>query len=142
MRPEAKARALAEEEGGDIRTYRVIYKAVDEIKQALVGLLEPEFVEKVMGHAEVREVFKVSKVGAIAGSSIQDGKVNRNQQARLLRNSVVIWEGKIGSLRRFKDDVREVLQGYECGIGLDGYDDIKVDDIIETFVTEEIRPTI
>jgi len=142
VRPDAKARALAEEEGVDIRTYRVIYKAVDEIKQALVGLLEPEFVEKVMGHAEVREVFKVSKVGAIAGSSIQDGKVNRNQQARLLRNSVVIWEGKIGSLRRFKDDVREVLQGYECGIGLDGYDDIKVDDIIETFVTEEVRPTI
>jgi translation initiation factor IF-2 len=142
VRPDAKARALAEEEGVDVRTYRVIYKAVDEIKQALVGLLEPEFVEKVMGHAEVREVFKVSKVGAIAGSSIQDGKVNRNQQARLLRNSVVVWEGKIGSLRRFKDDVREVLQGYECGIGLDGYDDVKVDDIIETFVTEEVRPTI
>jgi len=142
VRPDAKARALAEEEGVDIRTYRVIYKAVDEIKQALVGLLDPEFVEKVMGHAEVREVFKVSKVGAIAGSFIQDGKVHRNQQARLLRNSVVIWEGKVGSLRRFKDDVREVLQGYECGIGLDGYDDIKVDDIIETFITEEVRPTI
>ena len=142
VRPDAKARALAEEEGVDIRTYRVIYKAVDEIKQALVGLLDPEFVEKVMGHAEVREVFKVSKVGAIAGSFIQDGKVHRNQQVRLLRNSVVVWEGKVGSLRRFKDDVREVLQGYECGIGLDGYDDIKVDDIIETFVTEEVRPTI
>ncbi len=142
VRPDAKARTLAEEEGVDIRTYRVIYKAVDEIKQALVGMLDPEYVEKVMGHAEVREVFKVSKIGAIAGSFIQDGKVNRNQQARLLRNSIVIWEGKVGSLRRFKDDVREVLQGYECGIGLAGYDDIKVDDIIETFVTEEIRPSI
>ncbi len=142
VRPDTKARNLAEKEGVDIRTYRVIYKAVDEIKQALVGLLDPEFVEKVMGHAEVREVFKVSKVGAIAGSFIQDGKVNRNQQARLLRNSVVIWEGKVGSLRRFKDDVREVLQGYECGIGLDGYDDVKVDDIIETFITEEVRPSI
>jgi len=142
VRPDAKARQLAEDEGVDIRTYRVIYKAVDEIKQALVGMLDPEFVEKVMGHAEVREVFKVSKVGAIAGSFIQDGKVTRNQQVRLLRNSVVIWEGKVGSLRRFKDDVTEVLKGYECGIGLDGYDDIKVEDVIETFVTEEVRPTI
>jgi translation initiation factor IF-2 len=141
VRPDAKARQLAEDSGVDVRTYRVIYKVVDEIKQALVGMLEPEYVEKVMGHAEVREVFKVSKVGSIAGSFIQDGNVNRNQQARLLRNSVVIWEGKVGSLRRFKDDVREVLQGYECGIGLEGYDDVKAEDVIETFITEEVRPT-
>ena len=140
VRPDKKARSLAEEESVDIRTYRVIYEAADEIKQALLGMLEPEFVERVAGHAEVRELYKISRVGTIAGSSVQDGKVARNHQARLLRNSIVIWEGKVRSLRRFKDDVKEVEKGYECGIGLEGYDDLKPGDIIETFFTEEIRP--
>jgi len=115
---------------------------VDEVKAALVGLLEPEYVEKVMGHAEVRETFKIPKIGMVAGCSVQDGKLGRNHKARLLRQSVVIWEGGLGSLRRFKDDVKEVLQGYECGVGLEGYDDVKVGDVIETFIVEEIRPTI
>ena len=139
VRPDAKARRLAEQEGVDVRTYRVIYEAVDEIKRALVGLLDPIFKETVVGHAEVRELFKIPKIGMIAGCSVQDGKIGRNHSARLLRNSVVVWEGKLGSLRRFKDDVREVLQGYECGIGLDGYDDLKAGDIIETFVVEEVE---
>ena len=139
VRPDAKARRLAEREGVDVRTYRVIYKAVDEIKKALVGLLDPIFKETVVGHAEVRDLFKIPKIGMIAGCAVQDGKIGRNHSARLLRNSIVVWEGKLGSLRRFKDDVREVLQGYECGIGLEGYDDLKVGDTIETFVVEEVE---
>ena len=141
VRPDAKARRLAEREGVDVRTYRVIYKAVDEIKKALVGLLDPIFKETVVGHAEVRDLFKIPKIGMIAGVSVQDGKLARNQKVRLLRDSVVLWEGNLKSLRRFKDDVKEVLQGYECGVGLDGYDDLKSGDIIETFIVEEIRPT-
>ncbi len=141
VRPDSKARRAAENTGVEVRTYRVIYEAVDEVKAALVGLLDPEFVEKVMGHAEVRETFKIPKVGMVCGCSVQDGKLGRNHKARLLRASVVIWEGNLGSLRRFKDDVKEVLVGYECGVGLEGYDDVKVGDIIETFIVEEIRPT-
>jgi translation initiation factor IF-2 len=142
VRPDAKARNLAERTNIDIRTYRVIYEAVDEIKQALVGMLEPEFKERVQGHAEVRMTFKVSKLGTVAGCMILDGKVSRNHQIRLLRDSVVVWEGKVKSLRRFKDDVKEVVAGFECGIGLDGYDDIKDGDVLETFIVEEIRPTL
>ena len=142
VRPDANARRAAESTGVEVRTYRVIYEAVDEVKAALVGLLDPEFVEKVMGHAEVRETFKIPKIGMVCGCSVQDGKLGRNHKARLLRASVVIWEGALGSLRRFKDDVKEVLVGYECGVGLEGYDDVKVGDIIETFIVEEIRPTI
>ena len=142
VRPDSKARRLAEDRGVEVRTYRVIYEAVDEIKQALVGMLDPEYKEVVQGHAEVRALFRASKIGTVAGVSVQDGKIGRNHQARLLRNSVVTWEGKLKSLRRFKDDVKEVLGGYECGIGLDGFDDIKEGDVIETFIVEEIRPTL
>ena len=142
VRPDAKARDLAERANIDIRTYRVIYEAVDEIKLALLGMLEPEFKERVQGHAEVRMTFKVSKLGTVAGSMILDGKVSRNHKIRLLRSSVVVWEGKVKSLRRFKDDVKEVVAGFECGIGLDGYDDIKEGDVLETFIVEEIRPTL
>jgi translation initiation factor IF-2 len=142
VRPDAKARRLAEREGVDVRTYRVIYEAVDELKRALVGLLDPIFKETVVGHAEVRELFKVPKIGMIAGCSVQDGKIGRTHSARLLRNSIVVWEGKLGSLRRFKDDVKEVLQGYECGIGLEGYDDLKAEDVIETYMVEEVEREI
>jgi translation initiation factor IF-2 len=142
VRPDAKARRQAEDSNVDIRTYRVIYEAVDEIKAALVGMLDPEFKEKVVGHAEVRNTFKVGKVGQIAGCMVQDGKIGRNHQVRVLRNSVVAWEGKVKSLRRFKDDVKEVLTGFECGVGLDGFDDVKEGDILETFIVEEIRPTV
>jgi translation initiation factor IF-2 len=142
VRPDAKARNEADRAKVEIRTYRVIYEAVDEIKAALVGMLDPEFRETVVGHAEVRDTFKISKIGVICGSFVQDGKVSRNHKIRVLRNSVVVWEGGVKSVRRFKDDVKEVLQGYECGIGLDGYDDVKEGDILETFIIEEIRPTI
>jgi len=142
VRPDAKARNEADRAKVDVRTYRVIYEAVDEIKAALVGMLDPEFKETVVGHAEVRETFKISKVGVICGSFVQDGKISRNHKIRVLRNSVVVWEGGVKSVRRFKDDVKEVLQGYECGISLDGYDDVKTGDVLETFVIEEIRPTI
>ncbi len=142
VRPDKKARDAADETGVEVRTYRVIYEAVDEVKAALVGLLDPEFVEKVQGHAEVRETFKIPKLGMVAGVNVQDGKIGRNHKVRLLRNSVVLWEGSIGSLRRFKDDVKEVLQGYECGVGLEGYDDVKVGDVMETYIVEEIRPTV
>ena len=142
VRPDAKARAEADRAKVDVRTYRVIYEAVDEIKAALVGMLDPEFKESVVGHAEVRETFKISKVGVICGSFVQDGSISRNHRIRVLRNSIVVWEGRLKSVRRFKDDVKEVLQGYECGIGLDGYDDVKVGDILETFIIEEVRPTI
>ncbi|MCO4773877.1 MAG: translation initiation factor IF-2, partial [Deltaproteobacteria bacterium] len=141
VRPDKKARNAADGSGVEVRTYRVIYEAVDEVKAALVGLLDPEFVERVQGHAEVRETFKIPRAGMVAGVAVQDGKLGRSHKVRLLRNSVVVWEGSMGSLRRFKDDVKEVLQGYECGVGLDGYDDVKVGDIIETFIVEEIRPT-
>jgi translation initiation factor IF-2 len=142
VRPDAKARNEADRAKVEIRTYRIIYEAVDEIKAALVGMLDPEFRETVVGHAEVRDTFKISKVGVICGSFVQDGKVSRNHKIRVLRNSVVVWEGGVKSVRRFKDDVKEVLQGYECGIGLDGYDDVKEGDILETFIIEEIRPTV
>ena len=142
VRPDKKARAAADETQVEVRTYRVIYEAVDDVKAALVGLLDPEYVERVQGHAEVRETFKIPKIGMVAGVSVQDGKIGRNHKVRLLRDSVVVWEGSLGSLRRFKDDVKEVLQGYECGIGLDGYDDVKVGDVMETFIVEEIRPTV
>jgi translation initiation factor IF-2 len=141
VRPDAKARRLAEARKVDVRTYRVIYEAVDEIRNALVGMLDPEYKERVQGHAEVRNLFKISKIGTIAGCAVQDGKIGRNHNVRVLRNSVVTWEGRLKSLRRFKDDVREVLQGYECGIGLDGFDDLKDGDILESFIVEEIRPT-
>jgi len=142
VRPDAKARKESDRAQVDIRTYRVIYEAVDEIKAALVGMLDPEFKETVVGHAEVRNLFKMSKIGTICGSFVQDGKVSRNHKIRLLRNSIVMWEGEVKSVRRFKDDVTEVLQGYECGIGLEGYDDVKEGDILETFIIEEIRPTL
>jgi translation initiation factor IF-2 len=137
VRPEVKAQAMAEKEGVDIRLYSIIYDAVEDVKKAMEGLLEPTLKEKYMGRAEIREVFSVPKVGNVAGSYILDGKMLRNAQVRLLRDNVVIYQGKIDSLRRIKDDVREVASGYECGIGLENYHDIKVGDIIESFEIEK-----
>ncbi|BBA70089.1 translation initiation factor IF-2 [Geobacter sulfurreducens] len=142
VRPEPKASALAEKEGVDIRLYNIIYDAVEDIKKAMEGLLEPTLREKYLGRAEVREVFSVPKVGNVAGCYIQDGKMIRNAQVRLLRDNVVIYEGKMSSLRRFKDDVKEVATGYECGIGLENYNDIKVGDVIEDFEIEKIATTL
>lgn len=138
VRPEPKASAMAEKEGVDVRLYNIIYDAVEDIKKAMEGLLEPTLREKYLGRAEIREVFSVPKVGNVGGCYIQDGKVLRNASVRLLRDNVVVYEGKMSSLRRFKDDVKEVATGYECGIGLENYNDIKVGDIIEAFEIEKI----
>lgn len=138
IRPEVKAQAMAEKEGVDIRLYNVIYDALDDVRKAMEGLLEPVFKEKYLGRAEIREIFSVPKVGNVAGCYVQDGKVLRNSQVRLLRDNVVIYEGKLGTLRRFKDDVKEVAAGYECGMGLENYNDIKVGDIIESFEMEKV----
>jgi translation initiation factor IF-2 len=142
VRPEVKAQAHAEKEGVDIRLYSIIYNAVEDVKKAMEGLLSPIFKEKYLGRAEIREVFSVPKVGTVAGSYILDGKVVRNAQVRLLRDNIVIYEGKMSSLRRFKDDVKDVASGYECGIGLENYNDIKVGDIIEAFEMEKIAATL
>jgi translation initiation factor IF-2 len=142
VRPEVKAHALAEKEGVDIRLYNIIYDAVDDIKKAMEGLLEPTLKEKYLGRAEIREVFSVPKHGNVAGCYILDGKMLRNSQVRLLRDNIVIYEGKMASLRRFKDDVKEVASGYECGISLENYNDIKVGDIIEAFEIEKVAATL
>lgn len=139
IRPENTARDAAEKEGVDIRLYRIIYQAIEDVEKAMKGLLAPEYKENLLGHAQVRNVFKITGAGTIAGSYVTDGKVQRNASVRLLRDNVVIFEGKLSSLRRFKDDVREVSAGYECGIGLENYNDIKENDTIECFVMEEIE---
>jgi len=138
VRPEVKAQGLAEKEGVDIRLYSIIYDAVEDVKKAMEGLLAPTLREKFLGRAEIREVFSVPKIGNVAGSYVLDGKLLRNAQIRLLRDNVVIHEGKLSSLRRIKDDVREVASGYECGIGIENYNDIKIGDIIEAFEIEKI----
>jgi len=142
VRPEPKAASLAETEGVDIRLYNIIYDAVSDVRDAMEGLLAPTLKEKHLGRAEVRETFSVSKIGTIAGCYVLDGKIVRNAQVRLVRDSVVIWEGKLSSLKRFKDDVREVATGYECGIGLENYNDIKNGDVIEAFEMEEVKTTL
>ena len=137
IRPEAKAAALAEKQGVEIRLYTVIYDAINDIREAMEGLLAPTFREKALGRAEVRQIFSVPGA-TIAGSMVMDGKITRNSRARLVRDARVVWEGKIGSLRRFKDDAREVAAGYECGIGLENYNDVKPGDAIEAFEMETV----
>jgi translation initiation factor IF-2 len=140
VRPTAQARKLAETEEIDIRLFSVIYDAIDEVKDALEGLLSPELKEQMMGIVEVRETFKVSKVGTIAGCYVTEGKIDRNNPIRIIREGVVIYDGAIGALKRFKDDVKEVASGYECGISIQGYNDIKVGDMFESYkITEEKR---
>jgi translation initiation factor IF-2 len=134
VRPEPKAAALAEQQGVDIRLYTIIYDAMAEIKAAMEGLLEPTLKERTLGRAEVRQVFTVSKAGVIAGSYVVDGTITR----AVIRDNVVAYEGKLGSLRRFKDDVREVQQGYECGISVENFNDIKAGDIIEAYAVDKI----
>jgi translation initiation factor IF-2 len=142
VRPAPKASGLAELEGVDIRLYQIIYDAVNDIKDAMEGLLEPTLKEEDLGRAEVREAFNVTKVGTIAGCYVVSGKILRNAHARLLRDDVVIWTGKLTSLRRFKDDVKEVSNNYECGIGLENYNDIKPGDIIEAFEIKETKTAL
>jgi len=141
VRPERKAQELAEAEGVEIRLYTVIYNAINDIKNAMIGMLEFTTREKYLGRAEVRDTFKVPKFGFVAGSYIVDGIIRRNSEVRLLRDNVVIHEGKIGSLRRFKDDVSEVKSGFECGIAFEKFSDVKIGDIIEAYTIEKIQPT-
>src|SRR5262249_26997589 len=138
VRPERKAQELAEQEQVEIRLHSIIYELQDEIKKAMLGLLEPTIKETYQGRAEVRDTFRVPKVGTVAGCSVIDGVIKRDADVRLIRDNVAIYKGRIGSLKRFKDDVSEVRNGMECGIGIAGYGDIKVGDIIEAFVTEKI----
>ncbi len=139
VRPASGAMDSAKRNDVDIRLYRVIYNAIEEIEAAMNGMLAPKFKEVVLGHAEVRNVFKVSGVGSIAGGYVINGKISRNSQVRIVRDDIVIHEGVLSSLRRFKDDVKEVASGYECGIGIENYNDIKEGDVIESFVMEEIK---
>ncbi len=139
VRPDKGAIDSAERQSVEIRTYRVIYEAIEEITAAMKGLLAPKFKEVVLGHAEVRQTIHVPNVGTIAGSYVQDGKIARNAQIRVVRDGVVIFEDKISSLKRFKDDAREVASGYECGVGLEKFNDIKIGDILEAFIMEEIE---
>ncbi len=139
VRPDGGAKSMAEEQKVDIRLYRVIYNAIDDIEAAMKGLLDPEFEEKVLGHAQVRQIFHASGVGTIAGSYVTDGKLLRNATARIVRDGIVVHEGPLASLRRFKDDVREVNTGYECGVMFEKFNDIKEGDVIEAFTMEEIK---
>ncbi len=142
VRPDSQARKAAEREGVEIRLYRVIYDLLDDVKKAMEGLLEPEYEEVVLGRAEVRQVFQVPKVGKVAGCYVLEGSISRNAKVRLIRDGVVVYEGGISSLKRFKDDVREVAAGYECGIGLTDFNDIKEGDIIEAYELKEVPRTL
>jgi translation initiation factor IF-2 len=142
VRPTPKVQALAGEENIDLRFYNVIYDVIKDVKSALVGLMDSTYKEHVMGSAEVREVFQIPKIGAIAGSYVTDGKFERGQKIRVVRDGVQIYDGKNSSLRRFKDDAKEVQSGYECGIGVENFNDIKVGDVLECYYLEEIRPKI
>jgi translation initiation factor IF-2 len=142
VRPSVKVKELADREGVDVRSYDVIYHALEDIEKAMKGMLEPTFEERVIGTAEVRETFSVPKIGTVAGCSVIAGKMERNARVRLLRDGVVIYTGRLGSLRRFKDDVKEVLTGFECGIGIENYNDIKIGDHIEAFVLDEVEATL
>ncbi len=138
VRPDRKARELASSEGVEIRTYEIIYKLLEDISRAMIGMLAPEFEEVVTGEAEVREIFRVPKLGAIAGCLVTNGQITRGSKVRFLREGTIIWKGAIQSLKRFKDDAREVREGFECGIGLSDFQDLKPGDIIETFEEREI----
>jgi len=142
VRPDTRARELAERGGVEIRYYDIIYKAVEDVKQALEGKLKPELKEVVHGTAEVRQVFKLSKAGTVAGCMVTSGTMHRTDKVRLLREGQNVWDGRMGSLKRFKDDVREVQTGFECGIALEGYNDLKVGDVIEGYVIEELARTL
>ena len=139
VRPSAGARKIAEKEEIDIRLYSIIYKAIEEIKEAMEGMLSPEFKEQIVGTAEIRETFKITKFGTIAGCYVTDGRINRNHQVRIIREGIVVYSGELGSLKRFKDDVKEVKNGYECGLNIAKYNDIRVGDIVEAYEEVEVN---
>ena len=142
VRADQQAKRLAETNGIDIRYYNIIYDAVDEVKAAMTGMLSPEQKEETLGLVEIRQIFRVSKVGTIAGCMVLEGLVRRGAKVRLLRDQTVIWTGELDSLKRFKDDVREVKEGFECGLSLKNYDDIKEGDQLEVFEVKEVARTL
>lgn len=142
VRPAGKAAQSAEQEGIEIRTYAVIYDAVDDVKSAMLGLIGPKIVERNLGKAEVRQTFHIAKIGTVAGCMVQEGLIRRNAKVRLVRDAVQIWEGRFANVKRFKEDAREVEKGFECGLSLDGYNDVKVGDIIECYEEAEVQPTL
>ncbi|MEG1551580.1 MAG: translation initiation factor IF-2, partial [Oscillospiraceae bacterium] len=139
VRPNPVAMTLAERDGVDMRMYRIIYDCIEEIESAIKGMLAPKFRELLQGRAEVRNVFKLTTAGVVAGSYVLDGKITRNSQIRVVRDGIVITEDEISSLKRFKDDAKEVAAGYECGVGLEKFNDIKEGDVLEAFIMEEYR---
>jgi len=141
VRPNAEARALAAREGVEIRTYRVIYQLTEDIEQALVGMLKPVETEETLGEAEVRQLFKVSRLGTIAGCMVTSGVIQRGAQVRLLRDGAIVHDGRIATLRRVQDDVREVQQGFECGLTIEGYNDVKEGDVLEVYTVREVART-
>ncbi|HMH25329.1 MAG TPA: EF-Tu/IF-2/RF-3 family GTPase, partial [Gemmatimonadaceae bacterium] len=142
VRPDNNARAAAEREGVEIKLYKIIYEAVEDVRAALEGMLRPEEKEVVLGEAQVRELFKVPKMGVIAGCSVRSGVINRQGRVRVIRDGVEIYDGAIASLRRFKDDVKEVREGFECGIGVENFNDIKVGDVLECYRKEQVARTL
>jgi len=142
VRPSLSVRKLAEKEGIDIRLYSIIYDAIEEIKAAMEGMLSPEIKEEVVATVEVREIFKIGKVGTVAGCFVRDGKISRNTKVRVIRDGIVIYTGDLGSLKRFKDDVREVTSGYECGLNIENFNDIKAGDVVEGYQTVQIKKTL
>jgi len=142
VRADAKVQEIAEQEQVDVRYYDVIYQILNDIKDAMVGMLEPVYKENVIGRAEVRQTFHVPKVGTIAGSYVLDGRIERNAKVRVLRDQVVLYDGKINSLKRFKEDAKEVKAGFECGIGIENYNDLKLNDILEVYELQEIKPVL
>jgi translation initiation factor IF-2 len=138
VRPDTQARSVAEAEKVDLRMYRVIYSAIEDIEAAMKGLLAPVYQEKILGHAEIRQLFKASGIGTIGGTHVLDGRIQRNSQTRIIRDGIVVYDGTLDTLRRFKDDVREVAAGYECGMVFNRYNDIRENDIVEAYVMEEV----
>ena len=142
VKPETKAAEIASQQGVQIKLYSIIYEAIDDVRKAMEGLLEPILRERFMGRGEVRNLFTVPKLGTIAGVAVVDGKIMRSGSVRLLRGNAPVFTGRVASLRRFKDDVREVTSGFECGVGLENYSDIQPGDILEAFEVEEIRQSL
>jgi len=142
VRPSSQARALAEKENIDIRLYSIIYNAIEELKSAMEGMLEPKIEERIVCNIEVREVFKISKVGTVAGCMVTDGKMLRTNKIRLIRDGIVVYSGELLALKRFKDDVKEVTSGQDCGISIKNFNDIKVGDVIEGYEETEVKRTL
>jgi translation initiation factor IF-2 len=142
VRPSMAARRLAEKEEIDIRLYSIIYDAIEEIKAAMEGMLSPEIKEQIIATLEIRDTFKITKVGTVAGCMVKEGKIKRSSKVRVIRDGIVIYTGELGSLKRFKDDVKEVASGYECGLNIKNFNDIKVGDMIEAFEEVEVSRTL